>query len=139
MVRPNGDAYEPAVTLKRGQGACRDLTVLFMEACRSVGLSARFVSGYAEGLSTRDDGELHAWAEIYLPGAGWRGFDPTLGLAVADRHVAIAASPIPVGAAPVSGSFRADSATAGLSYEVSVKAALACPMGKTCLHDTDLL
>ena len=125
VVRPNGDAFEPAVTLKRGQGACRDLTVLFMEACRSVGLASRFVSGYMEGFSTRDDGDLHAWAEIYLPGAGWRGFDPTLGLAVADRHVAIAASPTPAGAAPVSGSFRADSATARFRYEVSVKATYA--------------
>lgn len=125
VVRPNGAPLEPSVTFKRGQGACRDLTVVFMAACRSVGLASRFVSGYTEGLATRDDGELHAWAEVYLPGAGWRGFDPSLGLAVADRHVAIAASPTSAGAAPVSGSFRADSATARLSYKVSVKAALA--------------
>jgi len=56
-----------------------------MEACRALGLAARFVSGYQEGDPNQE--ERDAWAEVYLPGAGWRGYDPTNGIAVADRHV----------------------------------------------------
>jgi transglutaminase-like putative cysteine protease len=116
--RPEGEPWQPADTLVRREGACRDLTVLLLDACRAMGLAGRFVSGYAES-----DGkalpELHAWAEVYLPGAGWRGFDPTLGLAVADRHVALAAAVTPGGAAPVAGTFRG-SATAVMQTQVQV-------------------
>ncbi len=122
VFRRTGKPFEPAVTLRRGQGACRDLSLLFIDACRSLGLASRFVSGYTQGLPTGDDGELHSWAEVYLPGTGWRGFDPTLGLAVADKHVAVAASPDPEGAAPVVGTFRGDSAMADMRYEVLVTA-----------------
>ncbi len=63
---------------------------------------------------------MHAWAEIYLPGGGWRGFDPTHGLAVADRHVAVAAGPTPETAFPVSGSFRVTGAAARMEAVVQV-------------------
>lgn len=124
VVRKSGEPLATEVTLKTRQGACRDLTLLFMEACRSEGLASRFVSGYTESLPNGDDVELHAWAEVYLPGAGWRGFDPTLGLAVADRHIAVAAAPTPAGAAPVTGSFRSDSARSKLCYQISVNTAI---------------
>jgi len=105
--RLQGEPYAPALTLKKGEGTCRDFAVLFVAICRSVGLAARFVSGYQEGdLESAIAHDLHAWAEVYVPGGGWRGFDPTLGLAVADRHVAIAAAPQPAQAAPVSGTLK---------------------------------
>ena len=97
---------EPDTVLTRKKGACRDLALVFIAACRQVGIPARFVSGYHEGDPDSDERDLHAWAEAYLPGGGWRGFDPSLGLAVTDRHVALAAAPLPDDAAPVTGSFR---------------------------------
>jgi transglutaminase-like putative cysteine protease len=104
MVRPTGDPLPTGVTWANKQGSCRDFTLLFMEACRAVGLAARFVSGYEEGDATVPERDLHAWAEVYIPGGGWRGFDPTHGLTVADRHVALVASAFPKLTAPVSGS-----------------------------------
>lgn len=105
--RLEGDPYPPAVTLAKRSGTCRDYTVLFMAVCRAVGLAARFVSGYQEGDLDGDvPHDLHAWAEVYVPGGGWRGFDPTLGLAVGDRHIALAAAIDPKQAAPVTGTFQ---------------------------------
>ncbi len=106
-TRAEGDPWPPGVTWEKRLGSCRDFTVLFMEVCRSVGLAARFVSGYEAGDDSVPHRDLHAWAEVYVPGGGWRGFDPTHGLAVSDRHVAIAASPFPPYTAPVSGSILA--------------------------------
>ncbi|MEB3267678.1 MAG: transglutaminase family protein [Leptolyngbya sp.] len=105
-VRPQGDPLPAGVTWETKQGSCRDFTVLFMEACRAVGLAARFVSGYQEGDPDHPSNELHAWAEVYVPGGGWRGFDPTYGLAVSDRHIPLAAAAHPRQAAPVTGSLR---------------------------------
>lgn len=106
MIRETGAPLPPGVTWSQKQGSCRDLTVLFIEVCRAMGLAARFVSGYQEGDLDRDDRHLHAWAEVYLPGAGWRGYDPTHGLAVSDRHIALVASSTASDAAPISGSFK---------------------------------
>lgn len=105
IIRETGDPWPGGVTLTQKQGSCRDFTILFLEVCRSVGLGARFVSGYQEGDPNQDRRDLHAWAEVYWPGAGWRGFDPTHGLAVSDRHIILAASAFPKQAAPVSGDF----------------------------------
>ncbi len=104
--RLEGMPYPAAVTLSKQTGTCRDFTVLFMAVCRAVGLAARFVSGYQEGDLENTSHDLHAWAEVYVPGGGWRGFDPTLGLAVSNRHVAIAAAANPKDAAPVSGTLQ---------------------------------
>lgn len=104
--REEGDPWAPAATLEMRRGACRDLAVLYVDACRAMGLAARFVSGYQEGDAEQDCRELHAWAEVFVPGAGWRGYDPTHGLAVADGHVAAAASTDPLLTAPVTGTFR---------------------------------
>lgn len=105
IVREQGEAWMPLETLEKKRGACRDLTVLYIDACRCLGLAARFVSGYAytENATGHD---LHAWAEVYLPGTGWRGFDPSEGLGIADRHIAIAAGRSAQDANPVYGRYR---------------------------------
>jgi transglutaminase-like putative cysteine protease len=108
IIRPNGDPFPAEMTLQARQGSCRDLAVLFMEACRYVGLAARFVSGYQALAAPNGERHLHAWAEVFLPGAGWRGFDPGQGLAVADQHVVVATGLNAQAAAPVIGTFRGD-------------------------------
>ena len=120
-VRLEGEPLPPRVTLSEGAGACRDLAVLFIDACRAVGLPARFVSGYYCGPIEAERRYLHAWAEVYLPGAGWRGFDPLQGVAVADHHVAVAASAHPSGAAPISGTLRGGSPVATLDVELRIE------------------
>ena len=120
-TRTTGHPWPPGVTWEKRLGSCRDFTVLFMEVCRAVGLAARFVSGYEEGDSTVPHRDFHAWAEVYIPGGGWRGFDPTHGLAVADRHVAIAASPFPRYTAPVSGSTLATTGPVTATLEAEVR------------------
>jgi transglutaminase-like putative cysteine protease len=119
--REQGSPWPPATTIEQRQGACRDLAVLWIDICRSVGLAARFVSGYQEGDVEQDKRFLHAWAEVYLPSAGWRGFDPTNGLAVADRHVAIAAAADPQFAAPVTATFRGNNVEAELCADVQIE------------------
>jgi len=104
-LRLDGPARGPAETIRRQEGVCRDLTVLFMAACRSAGIAARFVSGYQKGDSSRQVRYLHAWPEVYLPGGGWRGYDPTHNARVTDAHVAVAHAGNPEGAAPITGSF----------------------------------
>jgi transglutaminase-like putative cysteine protease len=103
IIRDIGEPFPAGVTWRDKQGSCRDYAVLFMEVCRAIGIAARFVSGYQEGDSTQQSRDLHAWVEVYLPGAGWRGYDPTLGLIVSDRHIPLAASAIPRYAAAVEG------------------------------------
>jgi transglutaminase-like putative cysteine protease len=119
--RDSGPAWPAATTMEQRQGACRDLAVLFIDACRCVGLAARFVSGYQEGYGSMEKRDLHAWAEVYLPGAGWRGYDPTHGLAVADRHIAVAAAPDPLNVAPLTATYRGDNVEAELHAEVSIE------------------
>jgi transglutaminase-like putative cysteine protease len=126
--REQGSPWPPATTIEQRQGACRDLAVLWIDICRSVGLAARFVSGYHEGDSEHHKHFLHAWGEVYLPGAGWRAFDPTNGLAVADRHVAISASADPQHAAPVTATYRGNSVEAELRADVLVETTSAVAM-----------
>jgi transglutaminase-like putative cysteine protease len=103
--RDEGDPWSAEETLIRQEGSCRDLTVLFMSAARSLGFAARFVSGY---LAVQGDSgyDLHAWPEVYIPGGGWRAYDPSTGLAVAELHIACARAASPRHAAPVSGSYH---------------------------------
>ena len=103
IIRETGKPYPAGMTWRRKKGSCRDYTVLFMEVCRAVGIAARFVSGYQEGDAQQQNRDLHAWVEVYLPGGGWRGYDPTLGLVISDRHIPLAASAIPELAAAVEG------------------------------------
>ncbi len=98
----------PAITLGRQGGSCRDFATLFIEACRYLGLAARFVSGYLYSpISAQGQGTTHAWSEVYLPGAGWKGFDSTIGQVVGNDHIAVAVSRHPEAVPPVSGSFFA--------------------------------
>ncbi len=119
-VREEGEPQTPGVTLAQRRGACRDLAVLFMDACRALGLGTRFVSGYQEGDPDQERRELHAWAEGYLPGGGWRGYDPTYGLAVADRHVAVAAGMHPALATPITGTFRGTGVTSRMQADIKL-------------------
>lgn len=104
-VREEGPPRPAAETIELGAGSCRDLTLLYMEIARAMGLAARFVSGYtpAESGAVPD---LHAWAEVFVPGGGWLGFDPSRGIALQGLHLPLASAPRPVDAAPVTGSFR---------------------------------
>jgi transglutaminase-like putative cysteine protease len=96
----------PAQTIKRGVGSCRDFATLLLDAARSLGIAARFASGYLEcSASEAGYASTHAWVEIYLPGHGWRGFDPTLGTETSSAHVATGLSNHPRGVMPVTGSY----------------------------------
>lgn len=124
VIREEGDPLPPEATLRFAQASCRDLTVLWNDVCRRVGIATRFVSGYQEGDPDTEHRHLHAWAEAYIPGGGWRGWDPTLGLAVADRHIPLAAAPTPQGAAPTSGTFRGTGAVARMAAEIQLESDL---------------
>lgn len=121
VVRENGAPQPPMLTLDSAQGACRDLTRLFVDACRSVGIAARFVSGYQAGDPVQHQRHLHAWPEAFVPGGGWRGFDPTLGLAVAGDHLPLAAAYRPEDAAAVSGTFRGNDVTHTMTTHIDME------------------
>ena len=105
MTRPEGSPWTSNVTLRSRQGSCRDLAVLFCDVCRVMGLAARFVSGYECASAGQPHAYMHAWAEVYLPGAGWRGYDPARGVVVANTHIAVAAAFHYDLASPVAGGF----------------------------------
>lgn len=94
-----------------------------MAACCSLGMPARFVSGY-QAFSERLDNRrhMHAWPEVFLPGLGWRGYDPTHGEAVADGHVGLAAAPDQAATMPVEGGFWGDGVTSTLEYRLDIEA-----------------
>ena len=119
--RDTGAPQSPAHTLQSHSGACRDLAVLFVDCCRSEGIAARFVSGYQKGNLQSERRHLHAWPEVYLPGAGWRGYDPTHGVALADTHVAIAAAAHSRDTMPVTGSFNGKGASSTLDYMLQIQ------------------
>ena len=121
---------DPLVTLASGAGACRDFALFMMEAARSLGLAARFVSGYLyeerlmEPGAAREPvlggGATHAWCEVYLPGAGWVEFDPTNGLIAGRNLIRVSVARTPQQAIPVSGSFLGPVGAFG-SMDVSVE------------------
>ncbi len=121
IVRPEGPPYDPDTTLATREVSCRDLAVLFIAVCRSRGIASRFVSGYQAGDPDQSDRDLHAWGEAYLPGAGWRSYDPTLGLVVANQHVAVAAAAHWEDAAAVTGSFRGTGACSALDSTIELR------------------
>jgi transglutaminase-like putative cysteine protease len=100
-----GPAWPAGRTLKERVGSCRDLAMLMIECCRSLGLPARFVSGYHLVEPKPERYDLHAWAEVYLQGAGWRGFDPSGQGAVDDRYIPVVTSSKPDLTAAVCGTF----------------------------------
>jgi transglutaminase-like putative cysteine protease len=121
IIREQGSPHPPEVTLQLRTGSCRDVAVLFIEACRAVGLAARFVSGYQKGDPDRQARRyMHAWAEVYLPGGGWRGYDPTHGTAVANQHVAVAATRQSRDATPIEGAFQGTAVTSKMEAHVKI-------------------
>jgi transglutaminase-like putative cysteine protease len=106
QIREQPGVQSAVDTMARGIGSCRDFATLFMEAARYLGLAARFVSGYLNSpFEDGRSGSTHAWAEVYLPGAGWKGFDPTSGEIAGSRHIAVAVARSPDMVSPVSGTF----------------------------------
>lgn len=106
QIREEAGVQSPATTLYYGSGSCRDYATLFIEACRCLGLASRFVSGYLHAPATEaGNATTHAWAEVYLPGTGWKGFDPTSGQVTGTQHIAVAVARNPEAVPPVSGSF----------------------------------
>lgn len=117
-----GPAWTAGRTLRERIGSCRDLAMLMVACCRVAGLPARFVSGYQLQTPAPDQYDLHAWAEVYLPGAGWRGFDPSAGAEVNERYVVLATSSRPELTAAVSGTFSGPPNTGSeLSWDISVE------------------
>jgi len=105
-IREEAGVQTPSETLTLGTGSCRDFAYLFMEAVKCLGFAARFVSGYLYApLMSAEVGSTHAWAEVYLPGGGWKGFDPTIGNIVGKDHIPVAVSRLPDNISPISGSF----------------------------------
>jgi transglutaminase-like putative cysteine protease len=119
---------EPAETLRLGRGSCRDMALLMIEALRSLGLAARFVSGYLyvpdrDGPRHLGGGSTHAWCQVYLPGAGWVEFDPTNAIVGNRDLIRIAVARDPRQAVPLSGSyFGAELDFLDMSVEVNVNA-----------------
>ncbi|MBL3658537.1 transglutaminase family protein [Fulvivirga sediminis] len=88
------------------EGSCRDLTAMLMDMLRAIGLATRFVSGYAYNPELAEGHELHAWAEVLLPGAGWIGIDPSLGLFTNEMYIPLATSYTPANTMTVKGHYR---------------------------------
>ena len=114
--RDEAGIQTPAETLARGSGSCRDYAVFFIALCRQLGLAARFVSGYLHeapdpGVKNPLPPTMHAWAEVYLPGAGWRGLDPTRGIFCDDSFVPVAHTALAENVNPIQGGFYSAGAT----------------------------
>lgn len=119
----------PAETIARGTGTCRDFALLFMEAARNLGFAARFVTGYLHDAASGNDsgedmtggGATHAWADVFVPGAGWMEFDPTNRIIACRNLIRVATTRTPSQALPVSGTFAHDGGQLlGLEVSVSV-------------------
>ena len=104
--RHTGPAWPASRTLRERVGSCRDLAMLMVESCRSVGIPSRFVSGYHFEDPLPKEFELHAWAELYIPGAGWRGFDPSGKGLIDERYLTLVSSSKSNLTAVITGNFR---------------------------------
>lgn len=128
-VRYEEGTQSPLETLDKRSGSCRDYALLFMEAVRSLGFGARFITGYLYdpaldgGDALQGAGATHAWADVYLPGAGWVEYDPTNGIIAGENLIRVAVTRDPSQALPISGSFTAKpSDFLGMTVEVVVTA-----------------
>jgi transglutaminase-like putative cysteine protease len=127
-AREEEGTQTPVETLEKKSGTCRDYALLFIEAARALGFGARFVSGYLYdpaldgGEAVQGAGATHAWAEIYLPGAGWVEFDPTNGLIAGENLIRVAVTRDPAQAVPIGGSFYGEGTFVGMEVDVTVRA-----------------
>ena len=147
LIRMEPGVQTPEETLASAAGSCRDSGWLLVETLRHLGLAARFVSGYLlqlapdtkslEGPSGTDVDftDLHAWCEVFLPGAGWIGFDPTSGLLAGEGHIPVACTPEPGSAAPVSGAI--DECEVEFSHSMSIQRVLETPRVTKPYSDED--
>lgn len=106
--REHGGPQEVVTTLQSGLGASRDYAVALIEICRTLGFAARFVSGYSLPVPSderTDTHAMHAWTEVYLPGAGWKGLDPSQGIFCTDTYIPVAHAPVAECVSPVQGSY----------------------------------
>lgn len=104
--REEEGVQSPEKTLSCGTGSCRDFAYLFMILAQELGFAARFVSGYVyTDYSTDRSGSTHAWAEVFIPGAGWKGFDPTFGILVGAEHISVAVARRPELVPPIAGDY----------------------------------
>jgi transglutaminase-like putative cysteine protease len=119
-TREEGAPQDIEFTFKQKKGSCRDLVWMQMHLLRSLGIAARFVSGYFYIKADKPQFELHAWLEVYIPGAGWIGFDPSHGMITGCYHIALASSAFYENTMPVSGSIRGKTTTT-LKYDLDIK------------------
>ena len=127
-TREEEGTQTPEETIERKSGTCRDYALLFIEAARSLGFGARFVSGYLYdpaldgGAAVQGAGATHAWTEIYLPGAGWVEFDPTNGSIAGENLIRVAVTRDPAQASPIGGTFSGAADYLGMEVDVTVRA-----------------
>jgi transglutaminase-like putative cysteine protease len=110
-IREEGKPHSPDETFILGRGSCRDLAWMQIQLLRHIGMAARFVSGYFYPIVEDPEFELHAWIEVYIPGAGWIGFDPSHGLMAGNSHIPIASSAHYENAMTVTGNIRGSAAS----------------------------
>jgi transglutaminase-like putative cysteine protease len=129
VAREEQGTRSPVDTIAQKDGSCRDYALLFIEAARSLGFGARFVSGYLYdpaldgGAVVQGAGATHAWAEVYLPGAGWIEYDPTNGVIAGENLIRVAVTRDASQAVPIAGSFNGTAADdLGMQVEVTVSA-----------------